>query len=435
MGIYTQKTTNADLNDMEEDLKSLIKKAQDGNLGAFAGIVRQFQDMAVGYAYSILGDPHLAEDAAQEAFVEAYRCLSRITRPSAFPGWLRKVVFKHCDRLTRGKRVETIPLEFAAKLPSSEKGPDEAVLEQELKDSVLAAIQALPENQRVVTMLFYINQYSQNEISYFLGIPVTTIKKRLQYSRKRLKERMIKVVQDTLRENRPSRDSRLVNTVLAGIVGSITEVLRNPLDNISSIAQALQEHPDNARAHSESAQGIRGELQRASLIIENLLAFTSAREKEKWNIDLHNVLEDILSMLLFTNQMASGKVKLRKELHAGPPMVCGSPELLGQVFANLILNAFSAMPHGGTLTVTTRVTETARVEVKIGDTGEGISSEFLPKIFGPFFTTKRECIGLGLSVSRIIIQQHQGTIEVESQVGKGTTAIVTLPAGQEAKPQ
>jgi len=139
-----------------ENLKSLIKKAQDSDLEAFGRIVRRFQDMAVGYAYSILGDFHLAEDAAQEAFIETYRCLSRISNPDTFPGWFRRIVFKHCDRITRGKRVESVPLETAVEVPSGEKGPAEIVLEQELKDSVLAAIQSLPENQRIVTTLFYI---------------------------------------------------------------------------------------------------------------------------------------------------------------------------------------------------------------------------------------------------------------------------------------
>ncbi len=136
-----------------ENLKSLIKKAQDGDLEAFGRIAWRFQDMAVGYAYSILGDFHLAEDAAQEAFIETYRCLSKINNPDTFPGWFRKIVFKHCDRLTRGKRVETVPLKAAVEVASREKGPAETVLEQELKDSVLAAIQALPENQRIVTTL------------------------------------------------------------------------------------------------------------------------------------------------------------------------------------------------------------------------------------------------------------------------------------------
>lgn len=411
-----------------ENLKSLIKKAQNGDLEAFGRIVRRFQDMAVGYAYSILGDFHLAEDAAQEAFIEVYRYLSRISNPNTFPGWFRKIVFKHCDRITRGKRVETIPLEAAVEVPSREKGPVEIVLEQELKDSVLAAIQSLPEDQRIVTTLFYINGYSQNEISDFLEIPVTTVKKRLQYSRKRLKERMIKMMQDTLHENRPSRDEQFVDTVSRRMVGSIAKELRKPLSVISSIAHFLQGPPDDTKVYSESVQKICAEVQHALLIIDNLITFAGTEEKGMSEIDLNAVLEETFSLL--TSQMA-----LQKELQANMPMVWGSLEPLLQVFANLILNACNAMPQGGTLTVTTQATEAAEVEIQFSDTGEGIPPEYLSNIFHPFFTTRQEGMGLGLSSSYSIIQQHQGTIEVESQVGKGTTFIVILPIRQEVKSQ
>jgi RNA polymerase sigma factor (sigma-70 family) len=416
-----------------ENLKSLIKKAQDGDLEAFGRIVRRFQDMAVSYAYSILGDFHLAEDAAQEAFIETYCCLSGVSNPDTFPGWFRKIVFKQCDRITRGKRVETVPLEAAAGVPSREKGPAETVLEQELKDSVLAAIQALPEKQRIVTMLFYINGYSQNEISDFLEIPVTTVKKRLQYSRKRLKERMISMVQDTLYEKRPSRDEQFVNTVSWSMVGSIAKELRKPLGVISSTAQFLLTPPDDTKVYNESVQRICAEVQHALLMIENLLTFAGAEEKKMREIDLHAVLEEAFSLL--TSQMALQKVTLQKKLQANLPMVWGSPEPLQQVFANLILNACNAMPQGGMLTVTTRATEATEVEIQFSDTGEGIPPKYLPNIFHPFFTTRQEGMGLGLSSSYSIVQQHQGAIEVESQMGKGTTFIVTLPIRQKVKSQ
>lgn len=216
-----------------ENLKSLIKRAQTGDLDAYNTIVQRFQDMAVGYAYSILGDAHLAEDAAQEAFIEAYRCLSKLRKPEAFPSWFRKIVFKHCDRLTRGRRIKTIPLEAAPEIHSAKKGPAEIVLEQELKDNVLAAIRSLPEKQRIVTTLFYINGYSQNEISDFMGVSVTTVKKQLQYSRKRLKEKLFTVVQDFLQEKRPSKDKRFANKVQlfnaaeTGNVDKVKELLNN----------------------------------------------------------------------------------------------------------------------------------------------------------------------------------------------------------------
>ena len=89
---------------MEPDRTFLVRSAQAGDELAFAELVRSHQDRAVAYATAILGDYHLAEDAAQEAFVDAYRELRSLREPAAFGGWLRTLVFKHCDRLTRGKR-------------------------------------------------------------------------------------------------------------------------------------------------------------------------------------------------------------------------------------------------------------------------------------------------------------------------------------------
>lgn len=123
-----------------EALESLVIQVQAGNLDAYGTIVHRFQDMAVGYAYSILGDFHLAEDASQEAFIEAYRTLSHLRDPAAFPGWFRPIVRKHCNRLTRGARLETVPLDAAIETPSAEKGPAEVALERELRVDVLAAM-------------------------------------------------------------------------------------------------------------------------------------------------------------------------------------------------------------------------------------------------------------------------------------------------------
>ena len=201
-----------------EELESLVVRAQAGDLDAYGSIVQRFQDMAVGYAHSILGDFHLAEDAVQEAFIEAFPILSRLYGPAAFPGWFRKIIFKHCDRLTRGKRDEFMPLEVMVEIPTSRGDPAAEIEEQETKSLVLAAVAALPEDQRQVTTLFYISGFSQKQIADFLEVPVTTVDNRLRASRKRLKatlhsERMITMLKDTLGENAPSRDDSLVNAV------------------------------------------------------------------------------------------------------------------------------------------------------------------------------------------------------------------------------
>lgn len=188
------------------ELKTLVSRARDGDLDAFGVIVARFQDMALAYAYSILGDFHLAEDAAQEAFVQAYRDLSALREPEAFPGWFRKIVFKHCDRITRRKQFTVVPLESVAEAASSEPGPAVVVEKREMRQSVLQAISALPDNERTVTTLFYINGYTQKDIAEFLEVPVTTVNNRLHSSRTRLKERMVQMVDDEMKSHALPRE-------------------------------------------------------------------------------------------------------------------------------------------------------------------------------------------------------------------------------------
>jgi RNA polymerase sigma factor (sigma-70 family) len=194
-----------------EDVRSLVIRAQTGDLDAYGEVVRRFQDMAYGYAYAALHDSHLAEDAAQEAFVEAYRSFGQLREPAAFAGWLRRIVAKYCDRQTRRRKVPAVPLEGAQTVASGAPDPSEAVAASDLRERVLKAVAALPAPERTATTLFYINGYSEAEIADFLEVPVDTVKNRLRASRRRLKERMMSMVKDSLRENAPDeRFSRKV---------------------------------------------------------------------------------------------------------------------------------------------------------------------------------------------------------------------------------
>ena len=172
------------------DAKTLVVRAKKGDLDAFGEIVRRFQDPACRYACSILRDFHLAQDAVQEAFVQAYRDLDKLSAPAAFPGWFRRIVFKHCDRLTRGKHIPVVPLDAAMDVAGRAPEPGKVAENRELLEAVLQAIAALPKAERTVTTLFYLNGFSQKDVAEHLDLPVTTVTNRLHSSRKRLKKKV-----------------------------------------------------------------------------------------------------------------------------------------------------------------------------------------------------------------------------------------------------
>ena len=195
------------------DRATAARAARTEKSQAFGEIVRRFQDLTFACAYAVLGDFHLAEDAAQEAFITVWRNLDQLRKPEAFPSWLKRIVLTQCNRLTRGKRVETIALDTVAEAVAADGNPDGAYEEKERRLRVLTAIQQLPEHERMATTLFYIGDYSQNEIAAFLEVPVTTVKKRLFDARQKLRERMLDMVRETLQEQRPSRSDQFAETV------------------------------------------------------------------------------------------------------------------------------------------------------------------------------------------------------------------------------
>lgn len=165
------------------DLIPLVERAKAGDPTAFNELVYRFQDMTTGYAFSVLGDFHLAQDASQEAFLEVSRNLDQLRLPQAFPGWLRKAVFKHCDRIKRRKTVPILPLETVEGLASP--NDTAAIVEaKETKAIVLDAVRALSDHHRAVMTLFYIKDLTQKEIADFLEVPVTTVNARLHGARK-----------------------------------------------------------------------------------------------------------------------------------------------------------------------------------------------------------------------------------------------------------
>lgn len=196
-----------------DSLTTLVTTVCKGNHRAFGEIVHRFQDMAWASAFAQIGDAHLAQDAAQDAFVEAYLKLKDLREPEAFPGWFRRIVFKHADRQRRVRRPDPVAPEVFSEIPSQLPDPLAQTVTQELRASIQGVVAELPEDLRMVTVLFHLDGYSQKEISQFLDVPVSTIKKRLFDGRKQLKERMFDMAKENIQANKPSKDDGFAEKV------------------------------------------------------------------------------------------------------------------------------------------------------------------------------------------------------------------------------
>jgi RNA polymerase sigma factor (sigma-70 family) len=212
---------------------------------AYGRIFRQFQDMAVGYAFSLLGNFHEAEDAAQDAFVAAFQRLPQLRDPGAFPGWLRRVVFTHADRIRRRQR-SFISLQEHRLSDRDAEEPAVLAERREVRDEILAAVQALPEAEREAATLFYINGYSSVQIGEFLDVPASTVRSRLHSARQRLKQEVVSMVKEKMEPHRPSRNEALaqrVERVLCAAGHGSAEDFKSVLSEQPGLAKSSGQHP------------------------------------------------------------------------------------------------------------------------------------------------------------------------------------------------
>jgi len=191
------------------DLGALVLRARSGDAAAFTQIVLQLQDAIVGYAWGVLRDRQRAEDAAQEAFLEAFLRLGELRDPGAFAPWLRSITFSKCNRMLR--RADPATAGEGAEATTGD--PVEAHVEREQQLALAQSIDELPETERTAITLFYMAEMDQTAMSVFLEVPVSTIKNRLSTARKRLRGVLMSKLGDEVRALRPSRDGRFQRRV------------------------------------------------------------------------------------------------------------------------------------------------------------------------------------------------------------------------------
>ncbi len=215
---------------------------------------------------------------------------------------------------------------------------------------------------------------------------------------------------------------------LGQLAAGVAHEINNPLAVVAGRAEFLLMVGGKDPETTKGLKTILEQTVRASKIVGNLLEFSRQRKHEIEPVDINPVVEK--AVFLIKHQISLGNIQVFKELKGDLPKIMGNVNQLQQVFVNLITNANQAMPEGGKLTISTALSQESLV-IKFTDTGRGIPKENLKKLFDPFFTTKESGTGLGLSIIYGIIQAHNGTIEVESQVGQGTTFTIKIPVIKE----
>ena len=179
-----------------KELSELVEAAQSGDGEAFDALIQRFQQMAYATAYRYMGDHHRVQDVVQEAALEAFVHLQELREPTAFPGWFRQIVFRQCTRVLRQATVPCISLEAVSDALLAESTPEDQAVQGEVRACVRSAVASLPQHERLVTVLFYGYRYSYSEVSSFLKIPLTTVKKRLYSARQKLKVQLQSALHD-----------------------------------------------------------------------------------------------------------------------------------------------------------------------------------------------------------------------------------------------
>jgi signal transduction histidine kinase len=210
------------------------------------------------------------------------------------------------------------------------------------------------------------------------------------------------------------------------VAANVAHEIKNGLVAINTFVELLLEKS----ADKEMAGVVQRELKRIDNLVTQMLRLSAPRTAEVKTVRLHDLLDH--SLRLLEHQMKTRLLTLKRNYRAPSDAVRGDESQLQQALINLLLNATEAMGSNGELTVATEIITDPdgrrRLKIFIRDTGPGIAPENLSRLFEPFFTTKKNGTGLGLAICRRVVQEHQGSIEVESQDGNGSTFIITLRA-------
>jgi signal transduction histidine kinase len=224
-------------------------------------------------------------------------------------------------------------------------------------------------------------------------------------------------------------EEKLVESEKLATAGQLTAGLaheiRNPLTSIKMLGQVLHQRLQEQPEDRKMLASLVKEIDRLDRIIQELIEKTNPGELSRAFNDLNDPIAEVLQVV--EDNLHAQQISIEQHPAQDLPQVFADRKKIKGVIWNLVLNAMEAMPKGGRLIVTTGIADDAHVEISIEDTGPGIAAEDAEQLFQPFFTTKPEGMGLGLTMSRKIVEKHGGSLKLKNRPEGGTTASVMLP--------
>ena len=214
--------------------------------------------------------------------------------------------------------------------------------------------------------------------------------------------------------------------IIGELASGMAHEIRNPLGSIQGALEILKEDYKPEDKKFEFLNILFKEIKRLNRVVTDFLSYARPTKPSLVNCDLNQLVQESLSII--QAEADKKKISLKTFLSPKIPPISADPSQIKQAFLNLLLNSLQAIENSGEISVTSKVeAENGLVLVEFKDNGKGISTENLEKVFVPFFTTKKEGVGLGLGIVERIIQNHNGKVTVESQEGKGTVFTIKLP--------
>ena len=233
--------------------------------------------------------------------------------------------------------------------------------------------------------------------------------------------------------------------VVGELTASLAHELRNPLGTIRGAVEILSDELPQSDKQSEFFQILIQETERMSAVVENYLSFARKQKNPASQYDVRKIVHN--TCLILASRARKEQIHIREKLPEQPVILKGDPNDLRQILVNLLMNAMEAMPSPGTISldcqrieINEKSSESSQNEnggpglrLSIKDPGTGIAADALKDVFKPFYTTKKNGSGLGLSIVKRIADQHHWKIEVTSQPGQGTEFILTIPLDLESR--